>query len=165
MTPCRFNRPSLCQLQYYKVTLWLFYIFYFFFQVCEQCQNVKYEREGYFLTVDIEKGMQDGQVSSLHHYVLRFLKFTFRSTFLFPLLHPYESCHELLFPFKSLPPIFCGSYVYTVIVNLCLAMSSMHDLNRSYVLAFHILFQLHFKEGFFTLAVSLDSLIDLPIWG
>ncbi|KAG6748413.1 hypothetical protein POTOM_048334 [Populus tomentosa] len=30
-------------------------------QVCEQCQNVKYEREGYFLTVDIEKGMQDGQ--------------------------------------------------------------------------------------------------------
>ncbi|KAG6785049.1 hypothetical protein POTOM_010772 [Populus tomentosa] len=29
--------------------------------VCEQCQNVKYEREGYFLTVDIEKGMQDGQ--------------------------------------------------------------------------------------------------------
>lgn len=32
-------------------------------QVCEQCQNVKYEREGYFVTVDIEKGMQDGQVS------------------------------------------------------------------------------------------------------
>ncbi|KAM0951181.1 putative DnaJ domain, Chaperone J-domain superfamily, DnaJ subfamily A member [Dioscorea sansibarensis] len=30
-------------------------------QVCEQCQNVKYEREGYFITVDIEKGMQDGQ--------------------------------------------------------------------------------------------------------
>lgn len=30
-------------------------------QVCEQCQNVKYEREGYSLTVDIEKGMQDGQ--------------------------------------------------------------------------------------------------------
>ncbi|KAL4341812.1 hypothetical protein GQ457_08G021700 [Hibiscus cannabinus] len=30
-------------------------------QVCEQCQNVKYEREGYTLTVDIEKGMQDGQ--------------------------------------------------------------------------------------------------------
>ncbi|GKV40469.1 hypothetical protein SLEP1_g48114 [Rubroshorea leprosula] len=30
-------------------------------QVCEQCQNVKYEREGYELTVDIEKGMQDGQ--------------------------------------------------------------------------------------------------------
>lgn len=33
------------------------------FQVCEQCQNVKYEREGDFITVDIEKGMQDGQVS------------------------------------------------------------------------------------------------------
>lgn len=32
------------------------------FQVCEQCPNVKYEREGYFVTVDIEKGMQDGQV-------------------------------------------------------------------------------------------------------
>ena len=32
-------------------------------QVCEQCPNVKYEREGYFITVDIEKGMQDGQVS------------------------------------------------------------------------------------------------------
>ncbi|KAL3517387.1 hypothetical protein ACH5RR_019976 [Cinchona calisaya] len=30
-------------------------------QVCEQCSNVKYEREGYFVTVDIEKGMQDGQ--------------------------------------------------------------------------------------------------------
>ncbi|OVA02561.1 DnaJ domain [Macleaya cordata] len=29
-------------------------------QVCEQCPNVKYEREGYFVTVDIEKGMQDG---------------------------------------------------------------------------------------------------------
>ncbi|KAJ9187857.1 hypothetical protein P3X46_003272 [Hevea brasiliensis] len=30
-------------------------------EVCDQCQNVKYEREGYFITVDIEKGMQDGQ--------------------------------------------------------------------------------------------------------
>ncbi|KAF5745906.1 DnaJ subfamily B member 11 [Tripterygium wilfordii] len=30
-------------------------------QVCEECQNVKYVREGYFVTVDIEKGMQDGQ--------------------------------------------------------------------------------------------------------
>ncbi|KAM7276712.1 hypothetical protein ACFE04_018578 [Oxalis oulophora] len=30
-------------------------------QVCEQCQNVKFEREGYFVTVDIEKGMEDGQ--------------------------------------------------------------------------------------------------------
>ncbi|KAA8549102.1 hypothetical protein F0562_000786 [Nyssa sinensis] len=30
-------------------------------QVCEECPNVKYEREGYFVTVDIEKGMQDGQ--------------------------------------------------------------------------------------------------------
>ncbi|XP_039114088.1 dnaJ protein ERDJ3B-like [Dioscorea cayenensis subsp. rotundata] len=30
-------------------------------QVCDQCQNVKYEREGYFITVDIEKGMLDGQ--------------------------------------------------------------------------------------------------------
>ncbi|KAL5791915.1 hypothetical protein ACOSP7_000509 [Xanthoceras sorbifolium] len=30
-------------------------------QVCEECQNVKFEREGYFITVDIEKGMQDGQ--------------------------------------------------------------------------------------------------------
>ncbi|KAG7014327.1 DnaJ protein ERDJ3B, partial [Cucurbita argyrosperma subsp. argyrosperma] len=30
-------------------------------QVCEQCPNVKFEREGYFVTVDIEKGMQDGQ--------------------------------------------------------------------------------------------------------
>ncbi|EYU46792.1 hypothetical protein MIMGU_mgv1a0099882mg, partial [Erythranthe guttata] len=30
-------------------------------QVCEQCPNVKYEREGDFVTVDIEKGMQDGQ--------------------------------------------------------------------------------------------------------
>ncbi|GAU11277.1 hypothetical protein TSUD_342680 [Trifolium subterraneum] len=30
-------------------------------QVCDQCANVKYVREGYFVTVDIEKGMQDGQ--------------------------------------------------------------------------------------------------------
>ncbi|KAL3625822.1 DnaJ protein erdj3b [Castilleja foliolosa] len=30
-------------------------------QVCEQCPNAKYEREGEFVTVDIEKGMQDGQ--------------------------------------------------------------------------------------------------------
>ncbi|XP_047982184.1 dnaJ protein ERDJ3B-like [Salvia hispanica] len=30
-------------------------------QVCEKCPNVKYEREGDFVTVDIEKGMQDGQ--------------------------------------------------------------------------------------------------------
>ncbi|CAH9112638.1 unnamed protein product [Cuscuta europaea] len=30
-------------------------------QVCDQCPNVKYEREGYYVTVDIEKGMQDGQ--------------------------------------------------------------------------------------------------------
>ncbi|XWS76630.1 hypothetical protein CRYUN_Cryun01aG0193700 [Craigia yunnanensis] len=30
-------------------------------QVCEQCQNVKYEREGFIVTVDIEKGMQDGE--------------------------------------------------------------------------------------------------------
>ncbi|KAL5700944.1 DnaJ protein erdj3b [Ranunculus cassubicifolius] len=29
-------------------------------QVCEQCANVKYVREGYHVTVDIEKGMQDG---------------------------------------------------------------------------------------------------------
>ncbi|RZR88743.1 hypothetical protein BHM03_00016390, partial [Ensete ventricosum] len=34
----------------------------FLSQVCEQCPNVKYEREGYFITVDIEKGMQDGQL-------------------------------------------------------------------------------------------------------
>ncbi|CAM8933244.1 unnamed protein product [Rhodiola kirilowii] len=30
-------------------------------QVCEQCPNVKYVREGDFITVDIEKGMQDGE--------------------------------------------------------------------------------------------------------
>ncbi|KAG2624766.1 hypothetical protein PVAP13_3KG173600 [Panicum virgatum] len=30
-------------------------------QVCDQCPNVKFVREGEFLTVDIEKGMQDGQ--------------------------------------------------------------------------------------------------------
>jgi DnaJ-class molecular chaperone len=40
------------------------------FQVCEQCPNVKYEREGYFVTVDIEKGMQDGQVSFLEFSIL-----------------------------------------------------------------------------------------------
>ncbi|KAJ8552934.1 hypothetical protein K7X08_020327 [Anisodus acutangulus] len=30
-------------------------------QVCDQCPNVKFEREGYHIIVDIEKGMQDGQ--------------------------------------------------------------------------------------------------------
>ncbi|XP_039126616.1 dnaJ protein ERDJ3B [Dioscorea cayenensis subsp. rotundata] len=35
-------------------------------QVCEQCPNVKYEREGDFITVDIEKGMQDGQEVVFH---------------------------------------------------------------------------------------------------
>ncbi|KAL2934833.1 DnaJ protein ERDJ3B [Bienertia sinuspersici] len=30
-------------------------------QVCDKCPNVKFEREGYSLTVDIEKGMKDGQ--------------------------------------------------------------------------------------------------------
>lgn len=40
-----------------------------FFQVCEQCQNVKYVREGDFITVDIEKGMQDGQVCFLQNLV------------------------------------------------------------------------------------------------
>lgn len=30
-------------------------------QVCDECPNAKYEREGSFYTVDIEKGMQDGQ--------------------------------------------------------------------------------------------------------
>ncbi|XP_073009336.1 dnaJ protein ERDJ3B [Typha latifolia] len=35
-------------------------------QVCEECPNVKYEREGYFVTVDIEKGMQDGQEVSFY---------------------------------------------------------------------------------------------------
>ncbi|MFS7901621.1 putative DnaJ domain, Chaperone J-domain superfamily [Helianthus anomalus] len=30
-------------------------------EVCEQCPNVKYVREGDFITVDIEKGMQDGE--------------------------------------------------------------------------------------------------------
>ncbi|KAF9607242.1 hypothetical protein IFM89_033449 [Coptis chinensis] len=34
-------------------------------QVCEQCPNVKYEREGYHVTVDIEKGMQDGHKDAL----------------------------------------------------------------------------------------------------
>ena len=43
------------------------------FQVCEQCPNVKYEREGYFVTVDIEKGMQDGQVSLLDFKFLSFV--------------------------------------------------------------------------------------------
>lgn len=30
-------------------------------QVCDKCANVKFEREGYSLTVDIEKGMKDGE--------------------------------------------------------------------------------------------------------
>lgn len=42
------------------------FVYIMYFQVCEQCQNVKFEREGYFVTVDIEKGMQDGQVSLIY---------------------------------------------------------------------------------------------------
>lgn len=53
---------------------------YEFFQVCEQCPNVKYEREGYFITVDIEKGMQDGQVSPSFFL----LPFFFFLIFIFP---------------------------------------------------------------------------------
>ncbi|CAN1188011.1 DnaJ protein ERDJ3B [Linum perenne] len=30
-------------------------------QTCDKCQNVKLEREGYSLTIEIEKGMEDGQ--------------------------------------------------------------------------------------------------------
>ncbi|KAI8574298.1 hypothetical protein RHMOL_Rhmol01G0343700 [Rhododendron molle] len=43
------------------------------FKVCEQCPNVKYERERYFVTVDIEKGMQDGQKFLLHdsHFLIQ----------------------------------------------------------------------------------------------
>ncbi|KAD6120255.1 hypothetical protein E3N88_11526 [Mikania micrantha] len=33
-------------------------------QVWEKCPNVKYKREGNFISVDIENGMQDGQVST-----------------------------------------------------------------------------------------------------
>lgn len=33
-------------------------------QVCEECPTVKYVREGDFVTVDTENGMQDGQVQS-----------------------------------------------------------------------------------------------------
>lgn len=36
----------------------------FVFQVCDTCPNVKYVREGNFINVDIEKGMQDGQVEN-----------------------------------------------------------------------------------------------------
>ncbi|KAG9157210.1 hypothetical protein Leryth_004880 [Lithospermum erythrorhizon] len=35
-------------------------------QVCDQCPNVKYVREGDFITVDIEKGMRDGQEVVFH---------------------------------------------------------------------------------------------------
>jgi len=38
-------------------------VWYLPVQVCDQCANVKYVREGYFVTVDIEKGMKDGQVN------------------------------------------------------------------------------------------------------
>lgn len=53
--------PRNCSILY--ILLALSNILTTFIQVCEQCPNVKYEREGYFITVDIEKGMQDGQVS------------------------------------------------------------------------------------------------------
>ncbi|EFJ14233.1 hypothetical protein SELMODRAFT_109399, partial [Selaginella moellendorffii] len=35
-------------------------------QVCEQCPNVKFAREGYHITVDIEKGMKDGHEITFH---------------------------------------------------------------------------------------------------
>ncbi|KAG5149266.1 hypothetical protein JHK82_016147 [Glycine max] len=39
------------------LTAWLI----FKTQVCDKCPNVKYERDGHFITVDIKKGIQDGQ--------------------------------------------------------------------------------------------------------
>ncbi|GAB4841748.1 DnaJ protein erdj3b [Ancistrocladus abbreviatus] len=35
-------------------------------QVCDNCPNVKYEREGSFFTVDIEKGMKDGEEVTIY---------------------------------------------------------------------------------------------------
>ena len=58
---CHFTNLLMLLLDFFK-------FFFMFFQVCEQCPNVKYEREGYFVTVDIEKGMQDGHVWFLHLY-------------------------------------------------------------------------------------------------
>ena len=66
------------------------------FQVCEQCPNVKYEREGYFVTVDIEKGMQDGQVSFLdfkflsfviNFYYVELYKFTVDTVYFLPYIN------------------------------------------------------------------------------
>jgi hypothetical protein len=31
-------------------------------QTCEECPNVKLDREGEYITVDVEKGMKEGQV-------------------------------------------------------------------------------------------------------
>lgn len=50
-----------CGRDFFLARLWCI-LFFVYVQVCEQCPNVKYEREGDFITVDIEKGMQDGQV-------------------------------------------------------------------------------------------------------
>jgi hypothetical protein len=36
--------------------------YFFTSQVCEKCGNVKFEREGYYITLDIEKGTPDGHV-------------------------------------------------------------------------------------------------------
>lgn len=33
-------------------------------QTCEECPNVKLDREGDYITVDVEKGMKEGQVNS-----------------------------------------------------------------------------------------------------
>lgn len=31
-------------------------------QTCEECPNVRLDREGEYITVDVEKGMREGQV-------------------------------------------------------------------------------------------------------
>lgn len=67
--------PSFHNLQEMSIECCLLYLSKMYsvaFQVCEQCPNVKYEREGEFITVDIEKGMQDSQVS-----VFSFLLFVY----------------------------------------------------------------------------------------
>lgn len=62
-----------CIINYSIIIIDVHYInqtsFLFSFKVCEQCPNVKYEREGNFITVDIGKGMQDGQLSTYFYRI------------------------------------------------------------------------------------------------
>ena len=64
---------------------------------------MKYEREGYFITVDIEKGMQDGQV----RMILSNLKYFINSSKFNPMTFFTAQMQEILF-YEDGEPVIDG---------------------------------------------------------